>query len=72
MLCAEIVSDIQNNFCTQHVLPMVCKKKRASDKNLPVCRQKWVGIESGLNFESVVATQLEKFKQEPIMLESSL
>ena len=24
----EIVSDIQNNFCTQHVLPMFCKKKR--------------------------------------------
>ena len=21
MLCTEIVSDIQNNFCTQHVLP---------------------------------------------------
>ena len=27
MLCKEIVSDIQNNFCTQHVLPMFCKKK---------------------------------------------
>ena len=25
MLCTEIVSDIQNNFCTQHVLP----KKRS-------------------------------------------
>ena len=25
MLCTEIVSDIQNNFCTQHVLPMFCK-----------------------------------------------
>ena len=23
----EIVSDIRNNFCTQHVLPMFCKKK---------------------------------------------
>ena len=23
----EIVSDIQNKFCTQHVLPMFCKKK---------------------------------------------
>jgi hypothetical protein len=23
----EIVSGIQNNFCTQHVLPMFCKKK---------------------------------------------
>ena len=23
----EIVSDIQNNFCTQQVLPMFCKKK---------------------------------------------
>ena len=23
----EIVSDIQNIFCTQHVLPMFCKKK---------------------------------------------
>ena len=27
MLCTEIVPDIQNNFCTQHVLPMSCKKK---------------------------------------------
>ena len=27
MLCTEIVSDIQNNFCTQLVLPMFCKKK---------------------------------------------
>ena len=27
MLCTEIVSDIQNNFRTQHVLPMFCKKK---------------------------------------------
>ena len=27
MLCTEIVSDIQNSFCTQHVLPMFCKKK---------------------------------------------
>ena len=27
MLCTDIVSDIQNNFCTQHVLPMFCKKK---------------------------------------------
>ena len=35
LLCTEIVSDIQNNFCTQHVLPMFCKK-RASDKDLPV------------------------------------
>ena len=27
MLCTEIVSDIQKNFCTQHFLPMFCKKK---------------------------------------------
>ena len=27
MLCTEIVSDIQNNFCTQHVLPMFYRKK---------------------------------------------
>ena len=26
-LCTDIVSVIQNNFCTQHVLPMFCKKK---------------------------------------------
>ena len=26
MLYTEIVFDIQNNFCTQHVLPMFCKK----------------------------------------------
>ena len=34
MLCTEIVFDIQNNFRTQHVLPMFCK--RTSDKDLPV------------------------------------
>ena len=27
MLCTEIVFDIQNNFCTQLVLPMFYKKK---------------------------------------------
>ena len=27
MLCTEIVYDIQNNFCSQHVLPMFCKNK---------------------------------------------
>ena len=27
-MCTEIVSDIQNNFCTQYDLPMlICKKK---------------------------------------------
>ena len=27
MLWTEIISDIQNNFCTQHFLHMFCKKK---------------------------------------------
>ena len=27
MLCTENISDIQNNFCTKHVLLMFCKKK---------------------------------------------
>ena len=27
MLCIEIDFDIQNNLCTQHVLPMFCKNK---------------------------------------------
>ena len=27
MLCTEIVLEIQNNFCTQHILPMFCKRK---------------------------------------------
>ena len=27
ILCIEIVFDIQNNFCTQHVLHMFSKKK---------------------------------------------
>ena len=27
---------IAQNFCTQHVLLMFCKKRRASDKDLPV------------------------------------
>ena len=37
MLCTEIVYDIQNNFCTQHVLPCSAKR-RASDKDLPLPR----------------------------------
>ena len=32
MLCTEIVSDIQNNFCT------CSAKRRASDKDLPVLK----------------------------------
>ena len=32
----EIVTDIQNNFCTQHVLTVFCKMRRASNKYLPV------------------------------------
>ena len=36
MLCTEFFSEIQNNFCTQHVLPRFWKR-RASDKDLPVC-----------------------------------
>ena len=38
MLCAEIVSDIQNNFCTQvHNMFSPCStKRRASDKDLHV------------------------------------
>ena len=35
MLCTEIEFDIQNNLCTQHVLPYSAKI-RASDKDLPV------------------------------------
>ena len=31
-MCTEIVSDIQNNFCTQHVLLMFCKKKSFSQR----------------------------------------
>ena len=27
MLCTEIAFDIQNNLCTQHVLPTFCKNK---------------------------------------------
>ena len=32
MLYTEIVSDIQNNFCAQHVLPMFCKKEELLTK----------------------------------------
>ena len=32
MLCTEIVSDIQNNFCKQHVLPKFCKKEELLTK----------------------------------------
>ena len=38
MLCTEIVSDIQNNFCPKHVLPCSAKR-RASDKDLPVSKK---------------------------------
>jgi hypothetical protein len=49
MLCTEFFFDIQNNFCTQHVLltfrtisvhnmfSPCSAKRRASDKDLPVC-----------------------------------
>ena len=53
MLCSEIVSDIQNNFCTQHVVNLYFSgnlmnsllsycglndaRIRASEKDLPVC-----------------------------------
>ena len=36
MLCTEIVLNVRNNFCTQHVLLVFCKKKRTSYKDLPV------------------------------------
>ena len=32
MLCTEIVSDIQNNFSTQHVLPHVLQKEEILTK----------------------------------------
>ena len=40
ILCSEIVFDIQNNFCTKHVLPMFCKKK-SFNKDLPVKKHKF-------------------------------
>ena len=41
MLCTYIVLDVKNNFCTQHVLPMIVDEKRkASEKDLPVQRKK--------------------------------
>ena len=36
MLCTEIVSDIQNNFCTYNMFSPCSAKRRASDKDLPV------------------------------------
>ena len=30
VLCREIDFDNQNNFCTQHVLPVFCKNKRVT------------------------------------------
>ena len=37
MLCTEIVSEIQKNFCTCATCsPHVLQKRRASDKDLPV------------------------------------
>ena len=27
MFCTEIILNVENNFCTQHVLPMFCQKK---------------------------------------------
>ena len=32
MLCTEIVSDTQNNFCTKHVLPHVLQKEELQTK----------------------------------------
>ena len=49
MLCTEIVSDIQNNFCTQHVLPCSAKR-RASDKDLPVLSK--FGLKGGISIDA--------------------
>ena len=49
MLCTEIVSDIRNNFCAQHVLSI-----RASDKDLPVKAVSWGSITKFLSSESLV------------------
>ena len=47
MLCTEIVSDSQNNFCTQHIMFSPCsEKRRASDKDLPVLQSTKVVLES--------------------------
>ena len=40
LLCTEIVFDIQNNFCIQHVLPMFCKKKSFWQKF--TCKTKFI------------------------------
>ena len=59
MLCTEIVSDIQKNFCTQHVLPMFCKW-RASDKDLPVQLKKMqLNKEKGLKRLEVMLEDME-------------
>ena len=42
-LCAEIVLSVKNNFCTQLVLPMFCKKK-SFDKDLPVFTVSYEGV----------------------------
>ena len=39
MLYTEIVSDIHNNFCTQHVLPMFCKKKSFWQRFTCICAE---------------------------------
>ena len=43
MLGTEIVSDIQNNFCIQHVL----QKEEAFDKDLPVPSSQNAFVETG-------------------------
>ena len=55
MLCTEIVSDIRNNFCAQHVLSI-----RASDKDLPVKAVSWGSITKVLSSESLVS--IKEFK----------
>ena len=38
MLCTEIDFDIQNNLCTQHVLPMFCKNKSLWQRFTCICK----------------------------------
>ena len=49
-MCTEIVSDIQNSFCTQYVLPMFFKKESFWQRF--TCTQTFIYMTSGLRFKA--------------------
>ena len=58
-MCTEIVSHIPNNFCTQHVLPMFCKKKSFWQRFICTVNPPWdnFGCQTKLSMIATIVRQ---------------